>query len=449
LDGVTQPVLAAQEGPGLLAVDLTRSTGFHKLKSQGRTYWFGTEDAKLALSGVEQMLNHLRDVHAGTTWTGQILFSSGGVLRDPHVIYGWFDTHIDTVLDTVRAILTRPLRGTQVIRRTSRIGGPGINIAATHRLLRANPERMLQQSARGLLEINARRYTPLRISTRHRMSTVTTTAHHRLVALISTLMRLLEEVQAGCDDAMVSRRCAEWGTILYSVRRNSLFREMQRGGVPPNALVAPRTQEEWVDPRYRTVFEKARALRSGFGWLASKEPLNQYAYVEYADQIYQAFATVVISGALGCAPAEPALGVGSGPAFTSEFFDVYTDRVPPAKVLRTWRSHSSAPDQLRPDILIHHHKDGRVLLLDAKYRASGNHASEDSRKEIISYMASYGLSTAVIAYPPHDVTHRQPRVIEGSGQRIIELPVAPRPGLEASIASELSGLLQHLSWGRY
>ncbi len=64
-------------------------------------------------------------------------------------------------------------------------------------------------------------------------------------------------------------------------------------------------------------------------------------------------------------------------------------------------------------------------------------------------MAAYGLSTAVIAYPPHSSKHVKVITVEGSGQRLIELPIAPRPSLEESLAVEVPLLLGHLARGRY
>jgi hypothetical protein len=61
--------------PGLLAVDLTRSTGFHYLEVGRESTWFGTEDANLRLAGIEAMLAQLRT--SGTAWSGQALFSNG------------------------------------------------------------------------------------------------------------------------------------------------------------------------------------------------------------------------------------------------------------------------------------------------------------------------------------------------------------------------------------
>nr|NLI49682.1 hypothetical protein [Propionibacterium sp.] len=50
LDGRSVRLSAGE--PGLLAVDMVRSTGFHRLVVDGQSFWFGTEDAKLGLAGV-------------------------------------------------------------------------------------------------------------------------------------------------------------------------------------------------------------------------------------------------------------------------------------------------------------------------------------------------------------------------------------------------------------
>ena len=395
------------------------------------------------------MLNHLRGVHAGTTWSGQILFSSGEVLRDPHVVYGWLETHTDAAIAVARAIFARPLWGTESALRMSRFGGPGVDAAATHRLLRSDPQRLLQRADNGLLAIGKHRYMPSRVIVRDRRVSIRTAPNLRLVALLAAVSRLVSEVQAASDEAVIQQRCLDWREQIAAIQMHPLLRELRRGGIPPSALYAPRTGEELVDARHRTVFEQASSLRKSFGWQATQNPLSRFTYVDYADQIYQAFVAIVVASALGCTPADPVMGRAPGAAFMNEDFDVYADRTPPSDILRSWRSSSSTPDHLRPDLLVHRRTDGHVLLLDAKYRAFGNRATEDSRKEVLAYMAAYGLATAVIAYPPHASGYADVITVEGSGQRLIELPIAPHPVLEQTLAVEVPLLLGHLARGRY
>ncbi len=44
---------------GVVVLDLSRSTGYHRIVVDGATYWFGTDDAKLGLAGIEAMLGVL------------------------------------------------------------------------------------------------------------------------------------------------------------------------------------------------------------------------------------------------------------------------------------------------------------------------------------------------------------------------------------------------------
>ncbi len=87
-------------------MDLTRSTGYHRLDVDGRTFWFGTQDAKLRLAGIESMLNELGSL--GTGWGGQVLFSDGQGLRDAHVVYGWLDEWAEFALTAIAEVLASP-----------------------------------------------------------------------------------------------------------------------------------------------------------------------------------------------------------------------------------------------------------------------------------------------------------------------------------------------------
>ncbi len=85
---------------GVVVLDLSRSTGYHRIVVDGATYWFGTDDAKLGLAGIEAMLRQLGTL--GTGWTGQVLFSDGTGLRDPHVVHGWLEDWADVALSANR-----------------------------------------------------------------------------------------------------------------------------------------------------------------------------------------------------------------------------------------------------------------------------------------------------------------------------------------------------------
>jgi len=109
----------------LVVVDLTRSTGYHRLEVDGAVFWFGTEDAKLGLDGIHSMLAHLATL--GTGWTGQALFSDGTGLRDAHVLYGWLDQWAEHALSAVDAILVAPRSTTRTTQVLSRRGGKAVS----------------------------------------------------------------------------------------------------------------------------------------------------------------------------------------------------------------------------------------------------------------------------------------------------------------------------------
>src|SRR3954449_3989600 len=74
-----------------VALDLNRHTSYHLLQvAPARRYYFGTDDAKLRIDGVVEMLGYLRD--HGLAWRGGLFFSgSGRTLRDPRLDLAWLD----------------------------------------------------------------------------------------------------------------------------------------------------------------------------------------------------------------------------------------------------------------------------------------------------------------------------------------------------------------------
>jgi hypothetical protein len=423
-------------GPRVLtAVDLTRSTGFHRLQVGQETFWFATEDTKLRLNGIEQMLATLRT--SGTGWSGQLLFSDGLVLRDPHVVYSWLDRCADATLECVRRIVGAPLSISRSDRKPSRHGGRSLHQPATTRLLRAHPDRYLEQSPTGLLLLDGKRYNPLRVVVRTRTTSVESAANRRAVTLVSRLDGLTAEVLAADPAPHVTKRCCSWRESASRLLRRPLARTLA-AGAPVGALVAPRQTEEAVDARYRESYRLSADLAARFGWAPTQRVLPRFSYVERADTIYQAFVATVLADALGLAQTAPVLGQAPL-AFAGDDYEIYYDTHPDPSVLRSWRYGSVKPDASRPDVLVRRRSSGEVLVIDAKYRVDRTQATEDSRKDVSAYMALYGLDTVVIAYPGQSPARCA--VVTGQGKTILELPIGPWPGLKNELVDELPMLL--------
>ncbi len=430
LDGRHTRLSAGNQG--LLAVDLTRSTGYHRLQVDSNVFWFGTEDAKLGLQGVEAMLAHLRTV--GTGWTGQALFSDGSGLRDAHVLYAWLDQWAESALTAVAAVLASPRTVTRSVRALSRRGGRAVLLSPTLRLLRSAPKQYLSANPSGLIPVGSTAYDPLRVVVRRRTTTLDTIANRRAVALLGWLVKLCGEVIVSQPDKATTVRCRLWLNRALTLQHRPLAQTL----VATAAVTAdPRQAEEATEAAYRTSYEVARDLRRLFGWTASLTPLPRFSYVERADTIYQAYTASCIAQALGLTQTSQVLG-SQPTAFTGPRFDLYYDTTAPAHVLRSWRANSSRPDSSRPDLLLHERNSGRVALMDAKYRIGPDGgASEDSRKEVTAYLGLYGLHGITILYPG---AGHGPTIVSGRGRTIVEVPAAPPADLSFAVPAVLRTL---------
>jgi hypothetical protein len=139
---------------------------------------------------------------------------------------------------------------------------------------------------------------------------------------------------------------------------------------------------------------------------------------QYAHEIFQAWAAMRVARALGLSQSSHSLGARQ-PAFVGDHFEIFYDTVIPSELLASWRRLSVVPDQLRPDVVVVRRGSNAIALCDAKYTALGQAATEDSRKEVISYMGSFGLRRAGILYPSMS-GHIQ--YVKGQGQMLVEIP---------------------------
>ncbi|BAH30755.1 hypothetical protein RER_00470 [Rhodococcus erythropolis PR4] len=410
---------------GLVGIDLTRSTGYHRLDIEGRTFWFGTQDAKLQLDGIEAMLNELGN--QGTGWGGQVLFSDGAGLRNPHVVYGWLDEWAESTLTAVESVLASPRPRTTRSEVLSRRGGSGVLRAPTLRLLRSAPKQYLSPDPNGALQMSdGSRYTPLRVVVRKRSTSLDTIANRRAVALLTWLIRLNEEVLENKPSNTARVRCRLWLNRAQTLARRPLAQALRSVGP---GIEQSRQAEETTDAPYRMCYAATTDLRRLFAWSATSKPLGRYSYVDRSDEIYQAYAASRLAKELGMQQTHPVLG-SERLAFTGERFDMYYDTTSPPSVLRSWRAQSLRPDDSRPDLLIHEKATGRVAVLDAKYRvARDGGASEDSRKEVTAYLGLYGISSISILFPGDG----DAVTVSGHGRSIHEIPLRPGSDLSAAV----------------
>lgn len=406
---------------GVLSIDLTRSTGYHRLSVGGSDFWFATEDSKARLEGVSAMLAELRGL--GTNWAGQINFSEGGGLRDPHVVYAWLDHNADRVLACVKSILVAPHVDQRVERVVSRRGGAGLDLAATLRMARSDPARFLEEHPGGALRVGDKAFMPQRVVRRSRRSTIDTPANRRVVRLLMLVRDLADEVYLTIDERQFQSRCLAWRDACRALMGLGVAQGLARASV--HVDVSGRSQVELVDRRYAYTHQTLRETLATFGWAPDATPQARYSYVQRADTIYQAYCAVLFSIALGLEQTDSVLGRRQ-PAFVGPDAELYFDAVPPTHVLESWRSQSKRPDTSRPDVVVYKPSTKEVAVVDAKYRVHGNAATEDSRKEVSAYMSLYGLDRIGIAYPGTGGSE----VIAGLGREIREIPVgvpAPPP----------------------
>lgn len=414
LDG--KPARLAGRDPGLLSLDMSRSTGYHRLVVDNSEFWFATEDAKLRLNGVLAMLAEMRTL--GTGWGGQLLFSNGAGIRDPHVVYTWLDQHATAALDAIESILRSPRSRQETSRTLRRRGGGGVLVAPTLRLWRSDPQRFLSPSENGIVRTEAGSYDPLRVVARARRLTIDTIANRRAVRSLGLIAELAAEVAQSSDSTAAITQSRLWHNRAQALQLTPLGMKLSSS----HFTHQPIQPEELSDSAYAESYRISRDLEGTFGWDATAQQSDRQSFVRYADEIYQAYVATVVAGAFTLTPTASVLG-SKQPAYAGQELDLYYDSVPDSGLLPSWRTFSEVPDNSRPDLVLVDRSTSEVAVLDAKYRVGKDgHASEDSRKEVSAYMALYGLDSISIAYPATMPTIRR---IAGSGNSIVELGIAP------------------------
>ena len=198
LDG--RPLIAAYDAArrsATAAIDLKRATGFHLLQvAPDRRYLFGTEDAKLRIDGVVEMLAFLR-THAeslGLAWSGTLQFSgTSQQLRDVRLDVAWLEAHVGEIAALATAVAARPAAVSvrQIERATSGIP----HVVATAKLVRRRPE-LMERHDNGAIEFEGERWSPREIVRQRREQTKDTPGNRTLTRLLVAVLELALVCQA-------------------------------------------------------------------------------------------------------------------------------------------------------------------------------------------------------------------------------------------------------------
>lgn len=429
------------------AVDLARDTGFHELLVESHSFVFATDDAKLRLDGIRDLLDYLAST--ALSWSGAMFFSgTDQVLRDDRLDRAWLERHGPEIVSVGRAIADAPWAIPATRRRRSDRGVP--DVGSTMRLLRQRPD-LLEELDGGPVEFEhpdgaLKTYAPREVIIRERIRTLDTPGNRRATALLEGTSELAMRVAAAAPSKELAHALTQLSAELEELLARAPFRDLRRRRAHMR-LASREGVEERLDYRYRQVGALHADLFDVRHWDPQRALLPERAYVGYADSIYQQFCGQVLADHLGLTATGTPPGSEPGPHFTGDRFDLYLDVKPPAALLRDWRDKSTRPTDRRPDLVLHERASGRTALMDAKYRAKGTRASDDSLGEVQLYLQAYSRQRIGVLFPAGagDPSERW-RIHEVTDGHfsIYELPITGEPELASFLDTQLEPLLELL-----
>lgn len=195
------------------------------------------------------------------------------------------------------------------------------------------------------------------------------------------------------------------------------------------------TALEMSDPRYELTFRLYEQLTKELGWNPTINIADRFAFVGYADQIYQAFVTLTLARAAGAERVDPGLRPYlSRPVFRSDRFDFYYDTMPPAPEFQNWRDASARPAQMRPDVTVVDKHSRTGVLIDAKYRLDKAQVPSSALDDCHVYMQAFDCKTIVVCYPgPKPSVSR----IAAAGYEILQVSLGPFDRLAEYVATDV------------
>lgn len=419
-------------GVRISMVDLTRSTGFHCLRlSENRAYWFASEDGKLQLDGVFQMLEFLEV--EGLSWGSQLFFADGQSLTTPQAVARWAESDGPVLASALEDIADRPIMEQNIYTAQTAVTRPPLDLAKSMALFRRQPN-LLEPSAIGTIEVDGTCYSPREVVKKRRGEESNSVPNRRAKLAGELALRLIDQHQSHVP--------APFGVRLNALRwriHNALtapfFQQVTQADLVSES---PPESDELSDPRYEITHRSAlQLLQFGGSKFSSLQDGNE-VYVRYADQVYQAFVACVLANALGLVnqfrDLQPHRRTAS---FASADLQLWYDSE--CSPLTSWRENSSKPDLPRPDLVLRRRVEEKFCLIDCKYRLAANKIPESAIAEVQYYMQTYGLNSASIVFPGN---LSEVQKIQGKGNTLLLIPLRPDSSLSNFVQTAILPALQ-------
>jgi hypothetical protein len=438
LDRRATPIVRNEAGSrGVFFVDAFRSVGFHCLEIENARYFFATEDGKLQLDGILAILKLID--REGLSWGQQLFFADGAAIRDPRVDFAWLMDVGPRIVATVNAIADRPWRRQDSRPVRGRPGPGNILIGPTMSMLRRNGRTGLDEAPGGPVEFRGRSYWPQAAVMERPTTSIDTVGNRRATALLVESHALAHHLLSSDDVPTDVKNQLQplQGTIAKCCDR---FPFNLLSGRPFRLKNDPST-EEMVDARYAETYRLYQHLNRDLAWEPGVHLEDEFAYVAYADQIYEAFCAVTIARAAGVPQVGSALRPYlSRPSFRSERYDFYYDTEPPTPEFRNWRKKSSRPAEMRPDLTLVDREARTGIFVDAKYRLEGSGRLPSSAiHDCQVYLQSFGRKHIAICYP---APRPQISEIAADGFRILEIGLGPYSNLLNYVSNDVWSALK-------
>ncbi len=420
-----------------LMVDAAGSVGFHCLRVADAEWYFATDDAKLKLNGILQILDYLED--EGLSWAGQLFFADGTAVRHPKVDYAWLQRKAPEMLELADAIATRPLRRAHLFSSSQAPGAGRLFLKDTLALLRTNARGLLEENEHGIVAVGDRRYSPRVVVAGRLERSFDIVGNRRMTHLLLLTMALSRSLQS--EPRLLGAVTAALRALSEDLRtRLEMFPFLQLR-VKPKRLPSRPAPEEIADDRYRRAFDIYDELSREMAWEPGLQIADRLAYVASADQIYQAFVAVVLARAFEAKQMVPSLFPDlSGPLFRSPVHDIYYDTIPPKPEFASWRDGSSRPGDHKPDLTIIDRVGRKGVLTDAKYRVEQNGRLPTSGiHDAQVYLQTFERKSIVICYPGPAASVTR---VSAKGYTILEVSLGPFAGLETYAREQVRPVIE-------
>ena len=321
---------------------------------------------------------------------------------DPIFIYNWIDKNIYSIKDLILKINSNYNKDLIINNKKTFRNTNKYNKRKTISYLRNNTN-LLVEDMNGIIQANGKKFNPQSLIYNEETHNIKTNEHLQIGELIIKMYIFIDEnkesilkrFKDNVDEQKIKNNLETWIKELVFLKNNTFLSDISSLDIM-FVKRYPKSQIQISDLNYGKIYELYKSFITDYYNFIDNSDEKTYQHIKNIDKIYEAFCCYQLADILELEISRTNM-LTKGIAFRNKDFKLYYQTKPSS--LKGWALNDT------PDIIIKQ-KDGKVLILDSKFKVNDGEVKGEDIQKLQAYMNNYFVNVGGILYPGEKISSK-------------------------------------------